>query len=55
MKDQEYLTSVYLLDGFPATSFGFEKFSRSSEMLFSYFSFISVCLMVSASKKPKYL
>ena len=33
----------------------FEKFSRSSEVLFSYFPFISACLMVSASNIPKYL
>ena len=35
--------------------FGFEKFSPSFEILFSYFSFISACLIISASYIYKYL
>ena len=38
-----------------AAEFGFQKFSFSSEVLFSYFSFISASLMVSTSNIPKYL
>ena len=42
--DLEYLT----------TGISFEKFSSWSEEFFSYFSFISACLMVSASSFLKY-
>ena len=40
---------IYPFDEISAAEIGFEKFSRSSETLFFRFSFISTCLMVSAS------
>ena len=50
----DYCPDVYLFDEISATELGFEKLSRSSEVLFSYFfSFISVCFMMLASSIPK--
>ena len=47
---------VFLFDDIPDTKFDFEKFSRSSETLFShFFSFISSCLMVPAINIPTFL
>ena len=46
--------SVYPFDEIPAAEHGFEKFSRSCEILFIFY-FISSCLIVSASNISKYL
>ena len=49
-------SNIYSFDEISAAVFGFEKFSRSSGALFShFFSFVSACLMVSASNIPMYL
>ena len=45
---------IYSFDKISAADFGFEKFSYFSEV-FLTFSFISVCLIVSASNIPWYL
>ena len=47
--------SIYSFDEISATEFAFKKFSGSSEIPFSYFSFTSVYLMVSTYNKPGHL
>ena len=46
---------VYRFDEILAAELDFEKCSRSSEIVFWIFSFVSTCLMVSASHMPHYL
>ena len=50
-----YCTGVYPFDEVSAAELGFQKFSRFSESLFLFFSFISASLMLYASNIPKYL
>ena len=47
--------SFYPFDKISAAEFAFKQFSQSFDVLFCHFSFISTCLMVSASSISKYL